>query len=160
MFSVFREWINRWARRLIIKSCIVAMREDIQSLPQTASKYLPVPAPTSSAALVHPELPLQSLHARLLRLDPLARFVVVLRMLEKYSRRETALLLGVDERICDVALEAATEKLAAAPDAGRSPFLRSLGLGGRRTDKAFQVAAREEELVNSSAPLKPQFSRT
>jgi DNA-directed RNA polymerase specialized sigma24 family protein len=108
---VFREWINRWARRLIIKSCIVTMREEIQSSAQSVSKSSPFLAPPSSAVLALPEVPLQSLQTFLLRLDPLARFVVVLRMLEKYSRRETALLLGVDERACDLAQEAAMKEL-------------------------------------------------
>ena len=108
---VFREWIHRWARRLIIKSCIATMRGEIQSSSQSASKHPAVPAPSSSAALVLPELSLQSLQECLLRLDPLSRFVLVLRMMEKYSRRETALLLGVDEGTCDVAQEAAIKEV-------------------------------------------------
>jgi DNA-directed RNA polymerase specialized sigma24 family protein len=43
----------------------------------------------------------ETLQQRLLGLDPLPRFVFVLRALEGYSRRETALLLGIGDRTCE-----------------------------------------------------------
>lgn len=109
---VFREWITNWARRLIIKSCIATMREALRKSAQKLSRQQLVPAYSSDAALMLPELSPESLQACLLRLDLLSRFVLVLRMMEKYSRRETALLLEIDERICDVAQQLAMEELA------------------------------------------------
>ena len=59
--------------------------------------------------------PSEVLQQRLLHLDPLPRFVFVLRALEGYSRRETALLLGIGDRACESiyigALEAVQPKL-------------------------------------------------
>jgi DNA-directed RNA polymerase specialized sigma24 family protein len=45
--------------------------------------------------------PSDLLQQRLLNLDPLPRFVFVLRALEGYSRRETALLLEIGDRACE-----------------------------------------------------------
>jgi DNA-directed RNA polymerase specialized sigma24 family protein len=46
-------------------------------------------------------MPSTVLQEQLLELDPLSRFVFVLRALEGYSRRETSLLLNIDDRTCE-----------------------------------------------------------
>ena len=41
------------------------------------------------------------LRENLLKQDVLARFVFVLRAIEGYSRRDTSLLLNIDDRLCE-----------------------------------------------------------
>jgi len=59
--------------------------------------------------------PSEVLQRRLLNLDPLPRFVFVLRALEGYSRHDTALLLEIGDRTCESiyisSLEAVQPKL-------------------------------------------------
>jgi DNA-directed RNA polymerase specialized sigma24 family protein len=98
---VFREWMLSWARRLIIKSCIAAMRSEIQSAAHRFSaSTINRPLPETTRARHLSKMAPEELETKLLRADTLCRFVVVLRVVENYSRRETALLLDVDEIIC------------------------------------------------------------
>jgi DNA-directed RNA polymerase specialized sigma24 family protein len=110
---VFREWMSHWARRLIIKSCIVAMNSTIQD---AARGYSPpqahLPLQDSRALELLRKMPLDVLQEKLLALDALSRFVIVLRALEGYSRRETALLLDIDEMTCPVAHGSAIVSIA------------------------------------------------
>jgi DNA-directed RNA polymerase specialized sigma24 family protein len=46
-------------------------------------------------------LPAEIFQGRLLEQDVLSRFVFVLRALEGYSRRETSLMLDIDDRSCE-----------------------------------------------------------
>jgi DNA-directed RNA polymerase specialized sigma24 family protein len=99
--GVFREWMPSWARRQVIKSCIRTMVSDIRSLARSFS-----PSRTNQS-LLDSEISEQVckmapavLQGKLLALDVLSRFVIVLRITENYSRRETALLLDVDEMTC------------------------------------------------------------
>jgi len=99
--AVFREWELSWARRLIIKSCIATMRPEIQRAAHrfsasTRNQPLPQAGRVKRLDSMAPEI----LQEKLLGADILCRFVVVLRVLESYSRRETALLLNVDEILC------------------------------------------------------------
>lgn len=57
------------------------------------------------------DLPSERLQKKLLELDPLPRFVFVLRAIEEYSRRDTALLLDIDDRTCDFAYWRAAQAL-------------------------------------------------
>jgi DNA-directed RNA polymerase specialized sigma24 family protein len=71
--------------------------------------------------------PSDALQQRLLHLDPLPRFVFVLRALEGYSRRETALLLEIGDRVCESifisALEAVQPRLYVLRPAATGPEL-------------------------------------
>lgn len=112
----FRDWMVSWARRLIIQACIALTHPTGDSLEECI--YLHNKADGSGIsdqlelALSQPS---EALQQRLLGLDPLPRFVFVLRALEGYSRRETALLLEIGDRTCESiyirALEAVQPKL-------------------------------------------------
>jgi len=99
---VFRDWMVSWARRIIIQSCISLIQptgdsmEDCMCLHHKQDK-------TEIADQVELALsqPSDVLQQRLLNLDPLTRFVFVLRAIEGYSRRDTALLLGIGDRTCE-----------------------------------------------------------
>src|SRR5215472_15040333 len=101
--QVFREWMMSWARRVVIKTCIQTMRPWQSSLAQEAYQLYPMRLdaidPGNLARVVN--LPREVLQQRLLRLDVLSRFVFVMRALEGYLRRETALLLNIDDRACE-----------------------------------------------------------
>jgi DNA-directed RNA polymerase specialized sigma24 family protein len=99
---IFREWMLSWARRLIIKFCIATIR------PAALGVGHPYYMQPTEFGSVNPEqielalsLPSDVLQWKLLRLDELSRFVFVLRALEGYARRDTALLLNIDDRACE-----------------------------------------------------------
>ena len=102
---IFRDWMVRWARRLIILVCVETVRPAASiGLPchcQVHGADLKTSDPGSIEVLF--ELPRDLLQQKLLRLDALRRFTFVLRAIERYSRRETALLLNIDDRICEAA---------------------------------------------------------
>lgn len=103
---VFREWLVKWARRLIVKACILEMSLEIQHAARDLALGRAKERLQQGGVLDRiPRATPAALQARILTLDALARFVVVLRDLEGYSRRETSLLLGVDETTCDLAHE-------------------------------------------------------
>jgi DNA-directed RNA polymerase specialized sigma24 family protein len=100
---VFREWMVSWARRLIIRVCIDTMRPGLVAMAREA--YL---LPPMRLDAIDPErlsdvlsLPAEVFQHRLLEQDALSRFVFVLRALEGYSRRETSLMLDIDDRSCE-----------------------------------------------------------
>jgi DNA-directed RNA polymerase specialized sigma24 family protein len=101
--GVFREWMLSWARRLTVKVCITLVR------PAVGDDYQhPYLLQTTTGLANSDQLDLalgQSsdvLQQKLLRLDALSRFVFVLRAVEGYSRRDTALLLDLDDRTCEL----------------------------------------------------------
>jgi DNA-directed RNA polymerase specialized sigma24 family protein len=100
---VFREWILSWARRLIIRVCIETMRPHITEIAQSAFLLPPMrlDAIDQTRLLTMLSLPAEIFQERLLGLDVLSRFVFVLRGMEGYSRRETSLLLNIDDRTCE-----------------------------------------------------------
>jgi DNA-directed RNA polymerase specialized sigma24 family protein len=100
---VFREWMVSWARRLIIRVCIDTMRPRLVAVAKDA--YL---LPPMRLDAIDPDrlaevlsLPAEVFQDRLLEQDVLSRFVFVLRALEGYSRRETSLMLDIDDRSCE-----------------------------------------------------------
>jgi DNA-directed RNA polymerase specialized sigma24 family protein len=109
--GVFREWMLSWARRLIIKFCIVTVRP-APSGPLFHSLQLIGLADSDRLAIVL-SLPSEVLQQELLGLDALSRFVFVLRALEGYSRRDTALLLNIDDRTCEWVYSQTVRALAA-----------------------------------------------
>jgi DNA-directed RNA polymerase specialized sigma24 family protein len=113
---VFRDWMVSWARRLIIQACIAVIRPTDDSLEDCLCLHHKVDSVGLSDQLeLALSQPSDVLQQRLLNLDPLPRFVFVLRALEGYSRRDTALLLGIGDRTCESiyirALEAVQPKL-------------------------------------------------
>ena len=101
--QVFREWMLSWARRWVIKVCIEIVQPWKSSLAQMAYKLYPMrlDAIDASHLACVVNLPPEVLQQKLLRLDVLSRFVFVLRALQGYMRRETALLLNIDDRACE-----------------------------------------------------------
>ena len=101
--EVFRGWMLSWARRLIIKFCASIMEPWKSQLAQSAYPLRPlaIDSQNSSHLMRVLNLPAEALQQGLLRLDALSRFVFVLRTLEGYSRRDTSLLLNIDDRACE-----------------------------------------------------------
>jgi DNA-directed RNA polymerase specialized sigma24 family protein len=110
---VFREWMVSWARRLIVRVCIETMRPQIAEVAQAAYLLPPMRLGAIDQERLSPvlSLPADVLQERLLELDVLSRFVFVLRALEGYSRRETSLLLNIDDRCCEWTYVRAAESL-------------------------------------------------
>lgn len=125
---VFRDWMVRWARRLIVQACIELMRPTGYSLEECICMHSREDGAGLSDLL---ELalgqPSDALQQRLLHLDPLSRFVFVLRALEGYSRREAALLLEIGDRACEAifirTLQAVQPKLYVLRPASTGPEL-------------------------------------
>jgi DNA-directed RNA polymerase specialized sigma24 family protein len=96
------ELLATWARRLVIKDCVAALR------PWTsASEHGPC---SIGRTLTHEdrelltrvvESPSDSLRLRLQALCVLARFAFVLRAMEGFSQKQTALVLNVSQEECD-----------------------------------------------------------
>jgi len=101
--QVFSGWMPSWTRRLIIKFCIASARPAESPLGQCAYPIFPMTFGSMNSERIRGllDLPAATLQEKLLRLDGLSRFVFVLRALEGYSRRDTALLLNVDDRACE-----------------------------------------------------------
>ena len=96
------ELLATWARRLVIKDCVAALRPWV-----SASEY---GACSIGQPLTHEdrellarvvESPSDSLRLWLRELCVLARFAFVLRAVEGFSRRETALVLNISEEECE-----------------------------------------------------------
>ena len=96
------EVLATWARRLVIKDCVAALRPWA-----SASEY---GACSIERPLTHEdrelltravESPSDSLRLWLQELCVLARFAFVLRAMERFSRKETALVLNISEEECD-----------------------------------------------------------
>lgn len=112
---VFRDWMVSWARRLIVQACIRLMRPTAQSMEECVCIHHRKEDGISELLELALSQPSEVLQQRLLNLDPLPRFVFVLRALEGYSRRDTALLLEIGDRTCESiyieALDAVQPKL-------------------------------------------------
>ena len=112
---VFRDWMVSWARRLIIRARAEITHPWNSAIAQEGYPVLPMRWDAVSRQRLDAvlSLPLEILQQRLLRLDALSRFVLVLRAIEGYSRRETALLLNLDDRLCEWVYVRAVEALEA-----------------------------------------------
>lgn len=102
--GVFREYMLSWMRRMVIKSCIRVMWTEIHNLARRFSPLATAALPDLVASGPACQMTLKRFKSELVCLDALSRFVFVMRVLENYSRRETALLLGIDEITCAAAL--------------------------------------------------------
>jgi len=100
---VFQQWMASWARRQIIKSCIAVMRPAALRAAHCACSCHEMELVSAGAtqAAILPNLSASALQRSLLRLDVPSRFVFVLRALEGYSRRDTALLLNLRDADCE-----------------------------------------------------------
>ena len=120
---VFREWMVSWARRLIITTCAEIVQpwvlNDSHEYPLFPIR-LDVVDNGRLEALV--SLPSAFLQERLLRLSALHRFVFALRVLEGYSRRETSLLLNINDRLCEWIYVQAVEAVEAERELAEIPF--------------------------------------
>jgi DNA-directed RNA polymerase specialized sigma24 family protein len=121
---VFREWMVSWARRLIIRVCVDSVQAQIAKIAQSA--YL---LPPMRIEAIDPErisgvltLSADAFQERLLQMDVLSRFVFVLRALEGYSRRETSLLLNIDDRSCEWIYQRTLESLEDNSEAPEAPI--------------------------------------
>jgi DNA-directed RNA polymerase specialized sigma24 family protein len=114
--SVFREWMVSWARRLLIKFCAEIVQPWKSSAAADRYPLLPMTLEMVKREGLDAELrvPSMKLQESLLHLDPLSRFVFVLRAIEGYSRRETSLLLNIDDRICEWTYARAAEAIEEA----------------------------------------------
>jgi len=112
---VFREWMLSWARRLIIKACAEIVKPWTSATAEEFQEMFPVRLKAverdRADALVNVPSPI--LQGWLLQLDPLCRFVFVLRAIEGYTRRDTALLLNIDDRVCEWAYIRAVDTIEA-----------------------------------------------
>ena len=97
--NVFKDWARSWAKRVIIKNAIVALR------PTPGAAYSPIPVPQKNSAL-----------GELLALAEFDRFVFVMSVLEGYSGQECALLLGCSLQDVRTARVRALEQLASSPE--------------------------------------------
>jgi DNA-directed RNA polymerase specialized sigma24 family protein len=85
--GVFREWAHAWAKRAIMKNAIRALQ------PRPESVHTSTNNQERDAHPIRPTNP-QMLAHRVLSLPTLERFVFVMSVLERYSDRDSALLLG------------------------------------------------------------------
>ena len=105
--AVFREWAQKWARRVIIRNAVRLLRQ--------ATRHENIPAVREDADIASTSDLLNELPALapILALPEVERVVYVLSAVEQYSTKEIALLL---ERLPEEIREArtrATEQLAA-----------------------------------------------
>jgi DNA-directed RNA polymerase specialized sigma24 family protein len=110
---IFREWMLSWARRLIIRFCVSSVRPATAARCQQRYAFAPEqfkPVSTEEVDKIR-SLPADRLQQQLLELDALPRFVFALRAIEEYSRRDTALLLDIDDRTCEWAYSQAIQGL-------------------------------------------------
>jgi DNA-directed RNA polymerase specialized sigma24 family protein len=111
--EVFRDWMWSWARRLIVKLCIAIVRP---SAPKSEDRTCTCrDAESGSLSASEREillsLPPEELQRRLLGIEPLERFAFVLRAFEGYSRHDAALLLDIEDRLCELAYLRAAKTL-------------------------------------------------
>jgi DNA-directed RNA polymerase specialized sigma24 family protein len=111
--QVFQQWMSSWARRQIIKSCIAVMRPTFLRVADCSCSCHRMELVSAGAIQgdTLPDLSAEDLQSSLLRLDVLSRFVFVLRALEGYSRRDTALLLNIGDADCESLYSQATNAL-------------------------------------------------
>jgi DNA-directed RNA polymerase specialized sigma24 family protein len=116
--SVFRQWARSWSKRAIIKNAIKALR------PRPASPGLASDAAAHSAAYNtgardagegREDRPANNLVAAVTALSPFERFVLVMAVLEGYSPKECAALLGCPVRSVARARSQALQGLGLQP---------------------------------------------
>lgn len=105
--SVFREWAQKWARRIIVRTAIRLLWEPTrhEKMVERRSRSADLPThPVNDSPAV----------ARVLALPDLERVVYVLSVVEQYSTRDIALLLGRAPEEILHARTAAVQQISAA----------------------------------------------
>lgn len=106
--QVFKEWARSWARRTIIKGAV--RLADLHSTSTNAS--------SNPATNVAPALPgLRAEMSAILSLPPLERFAFVTSVLEGYTDRDSALLLGCTQPSLVAARTRAIQQIAKPAEA-------------------------------------------
>jgi hypothetical protein len=105
---VFKEWARSWAKRVIIQNAI----RELKPSPPTASSSSSV-ALYSTSELLKQDQPFEL--DRVLGLGDFDRFVFVISVLEHYSDRDCAMLLGCASRKVAEARVRGFEQLTAPP---------------------------------------------
>jgi DNA-directed RNA polymerase specialized sigma24 family protein len=109
--QVFLDWLERWARSMTILSAINMQQSRIAQLGATYQRH---PCPHREHASLAPgEVKLLKAHPHDIvgRLDVLCRFVLVMRGIEEYSPKQSALMLGINGVVVEAAYCAALESL-------------------------------------------------
>jgi DNA-directed RNA polymerase specialized sigma24 family protein len=86
--DVFKNWAHSWAKRVIIKNAI----REVQPQPGDASSSLPADVSEKSKLRIIRDRHLEI--DSVMALEDFERFVFVMTVLERYSDRDSALLLG------------------------------------------------------------------
>ena len=96
------ELLANWARRLVIKDCVAALRPWTSPSEHGASSIgRPLTNKDRELLTRIVESRSDSLRLRLQELCVLARFAFVLRAMEGFSQKQTALVLNISEKQCD-----------------------------------------------------------
>jgi DNA-directed RNA polymerase specialized sigma24 family protein len=103
---VFKEWARAWARRTIVKNAVRLIAPQPGS-PKRALNTVVLSDATSQSL---PELPAE-IYA-VLRLSPFERFAFILSVLEGYSDKDSALLLGCTRQALVAARVQAEQQIA------------------------------------------------
>jgi len=118
--SVFREWAAKWARRVIIRTAIRLLRQAARS--ENATDEQESLVDSSIAHLLNDSSGLD----RILRLPDLERVVYVLSVVEQYSSKEIALLVGRSLEEIREARVRAVQQMADSETAANSTDARAL----------------------------------
>ena len=140
---VFQQWMASWARRQIIKSCIAIIRPAVLSVAHCACSCHGMETVSADAiqADILPNLSASVLQLSLMRLDVLSRFVFVLRALEGYSRRDTALLLNLRDADCEAIYSQAAQRLHLDATASESAEETAMSVKGEVGQLEYSVVA-------------------
>ncbi len=109
--QVFLDWLEHWSRRAIILSATEMQQSRITQL---GAAYRRHPCPhREHASLTPEEIALLRTHPNDIvgRIDVLCRFALVMRGIEEYPTRQSALMLGVNGVAFEAAYCAALESL-------------------------------------------------
>lgn len=104
--QVFKEWARSWARRMVIKNAIRLVAPE----PSAANHSSNAVAANAVSDQVRPEL--HSHFSAVLSLEAFERFAFVTSVLEGYSDRDSALLLGCNREDLVAARSRALQKIA------------------------------------------------
>jgi DNA-directed RNA polymerase specialized sigma24 family protein len=149
---VFQQWMASWARRQIIKSCIAIMRPAVLRVAHCACSCHGMETVSADViqADILPNLSPSALQLSLMRLDVLSRFVFVLRALEGYSRRDTALLLNLRDADCEAIYSQAAHRLLLDATASQSAEETAISVNEEVGQLEYSVVAgswRSEQLA-------------
>ncbi|HYG97563.1 MAG TPA: hypothetical protein VD837_00420 [Terriglobales bacterium] len=91
--QVFEEWLSHWAHRATIRCAIESQRVSIR---EARTRTCPHGHHSSLSPLVKERIKTEPVTRAVIAMDVIARFALVLRGIEGYSSRESAVLLGIN----------------------------------------------------------------